>query len=126
MPAQTPQECEDLFATHLNAGSVDELLALYDSQASHVRADGSVAHGHDAIRLALQEFVAMRVKLEVRLKKTVEAGHRLAVLYDDWSLSGAGPDGSPIEMNGKAVHIVQKQLDDKWLFVVTGVTNAGW
>jgi ketosteroid isomerase-like protein len=125
MRAQTPGECEELFTKHLNTGNVDELLSLYDSEASHVRSDGTVAHGHAAIRPVLEEFAAMGAKLEVRLKKTVEAGDHLAIVYDDWKLTGPGPDG-PTEMSGKGVHIVSRQPDGGWLYVVTGVTNAEW
>jgi uncharacterized protein (TIGR02246 family) len=126
MPAQNPEACEDLFAHCLNSGNVAELLALYEPQASHIAPDGMVAHGSGAIRLVLDQFVAMQPKLTVSLKKLVHAGDDLAVLYDDWTLTAKAPDGSPIEMNGKSVHIIRRQPDGTWLFAVTGVTNASW
>ena len=126
MSAHTPEACEQLFAHYLNAGNVDNLLALYEPQASHVRSDGSVAHGKDAIRLVLDEFVAMQPTLHVRLKKTVGAGDDLAVLYDDWTLTAKGSDAKLIEMNGKGRHVIRRQRDGTWMFVVTGVTNAGF
>ncbi len=124
MSAHTPEACEQLFAHYLNAGNVDNLLALYEPQASHVRSDGSVAHGKDAIRLVLDEFVAMQPTLHVRLKKTVGAGDDLAVLYDDWTLTAKGADAKLIEMNGKGCHVIRMQHDGTWMFVLTGVTNA--
>jgi len=126
MPAQNPETCEDLFAQYLNSGDIARLLTLYEPQASHIAPDGVVAHGSDAIRLVLDQFVAMQPKLTVSLKKLVGAGDDLAVLYDDWTLTARAPDGSPIEMNGKSVHIVHRQQDGSWLFAVTGVTNAPW
>ena len=126
MPAQNAEACDDLFTQYLNSGDVASLLALYEPQASHIGPDGTVAHGKDAIRSVLHEFVAMQPKLKVSLKKVVRAGEDLAVLYDNWTLAAGGPDGSPIDMNGKGVHIVRRQRDGAWLFAVTGVTNAPW
>jgi len=126
MPAQNPEACEDLFAHYLNSGNVAELLALYEPQASHIAPDGTVAQGSDAIRLVLDQFVAIRPKLVVTLKKLVRAGVDLAVLYDDWTLDATGPDGGPLSMSGKSVHIVRQQPDSSWLFTLTGVTNAPW
>jgi uncharacterized protein (TIGR02246 family) len=126
MRAQNPEACDDLFTRYLNSGDVASLLALYEPQASHIAPDGAVAHGSEAIRLVLHQFIAMQPKLTVSLKKTVRAGDDLAVLYDDWTLAARGPDGSPIDMNGKGVHIVRRQRDGAWLYAVTGVTNAPW
>jgi ketosteroid isomerase-like protein len=74
----------------------------------------------------LDQFVAMQPKLIVSLKKVVRAGDDLAVLYDDWTLTARSPEGNPIDMNGKGVHIVRRQQDGTWLFAITGVTNAPW
>jgi hypothetical protein len=51
MPAQSPEECETLFG---------QFLALYEPQASHVRPDGGIRRGSGALRLVLDEFVAMQ------------------------------------------------------------------
>lgn len=124
MPAHNPEACDDRFAQCLNSGDVDNLLALYERRASHICPDGTVAQGDDAIRSVLDQFVAMKPKLSVILKKVVRAGDDLAVLYDDWTLAARDPDGNPIDMRGKGVHIVRRQQDGTWLFAITGVTNA--
>jgi len=126
MPASTPEECDALFADYLNAGNVAALLALYEPQGSHVRPDGIAPCGRDAIRPSLDEFVAMHPTLAVNVKKVVRAGDDLAVLYDDWTLTAAGPNGEPAGMNGKGVHIVRRQQDGSWALAVTGVTNCNW
>lgn len=126
MAARTPEECEMLWERHLNAGDVDGLLALYESCASHVRSDGTTPNGVEEIREVLEEFIAMRPKFKVSLKKSVRAGGDLAVLYDEWTLTAIAPDGSPLAMGGKGVHVVRRQQDGSWAFAVTGVTNAPW
>jgi uncharacterized protein (TIGR02246 family) len=126
MPAQNPEECEELFAQNLNSGDIARLLTLYEPHASHIAPDGVVALSSEAIRLVLDQFATMQPKLTVSLKKLIGAGDDLAVLYDDWTLDARAPDGGPIEMKGKSVHIVRRQQDGSWLFAVTSVTNAPW
>jgi ketosteroid isomerase-like protein len=120
MPAQSPEQCEELFAQYVNAGNVDDLLALYETHASHLRPDGGVAQRSDGIRLVLDEFVAMQPALGVSLQKVVLTGDDLAVLYDTWTLAAKDPGGNAIQMNGKGVHIVRRQPDGAWKFVFTG------
>lgn len=126
MPPTKPEECDELFAIYLNTGDVDAVLQLYEPEASHVRPDGIVPHARLGIRPALEEFVAMHPTLAVDVKNVVRAGDDLAVLYDDWTLAAHGPNGEPVEMNGKGVHIVHRQRDGSWAFAVTGLNNAAW
>ncbi len=126
MPASNPEDCDALFARYLNAGNVDALLELYEPQASHVRPDGIVPHGRDAIRSALDVFVAMHPTLHVDVTNVVRAGDDLAVLYDHWTLAATGPNGEPLDMEGTGVHIVRREQDGAWAFAVTGLSNASW
>ncbi len=71
MSACSPEECDELFAQHLNAGNADGLLVLYEPQASHVRQDGMVRLGRPALRQVLEEFVAMQPKRTVKVTKSV-------------------------------------------------------
>ena len=40
---RTPEDCDRLFAEHVNAGDLDALLALYEPACCLVQADGTVA-----------------------------------------------------------------------------------
>jgi uncharacterized protein (TIGR02246 family) len=118
MPAHTPQECDELFGRHLNAGDLDALAALYEPQASLVGQDGTVAQGSTAIREGLAGFIAMQPRITMNVTKVVRAGDDLAILYNDWSLAAKGPDGKAVTMAGKAIEVVRRQRDGSWLFAV--------
>src|SRR5207249_1628149 len=49
MPARTPEDCDRLFAEHVNAGDLEALLALYEPGCSLVRADDGE---HGALEVA--------------------------------------------------------------------------
>ncbi|SRR5579862_3930803 len=118
MPARSPEDCDRLFAECASSGDLKGLVALYESRASLVRVDGGVATGHDAIRQSLGELTAMQPRLRMNIVKVVKAGDDLAVLYNDWSMSGKDPGGQPLEMSGKAIEVVRRQADGTWLFAV--------
>ena len=118
MPARTPEDCDRLFAERVNAGDVDGVARLYEPRATLVQQDGSAATGAGAIRDALAGFAALKPRLTMNVTRVVKSGDDLAVLYNDWTLVGTGPDGKPLEMTGKAIEVVRRQRDGTWLFAV--------
>ena len=118
MSARTPEDCDRLFGEYVEAGNLDALMALYERDASLVQRDGSVASGHEAIRGALGQLVAMRAKLRLNVVKVITGGGDVAVLYNDWALVAKAADGRPIEAGGRAMEIVRRQPDGTWRFVV--------
>jgi len=118
MSARSAEECDRLFGEHLNAGDLESLVGLYETGASLVQQDGSVATGHAALREAFRGFLAMQPKIRMNVLKVVKSGEALAVLYNDWSMSVKGPDGQAVQMAGKAIEVVRRQPDGTWLFAV--------
>jgi len=63
MPAQTPEQCDELFGMCVNARDPDNLVALYEAQATLMNEDQTVVTGSAAIREALKGlFVALPAK----------------------------------------------------------------
>jgi|SRR5271166_4511717 len=120
MPAQTPEQCDELFGRYVNSRDLDNLVTLYEAQASLMNEDGTVSRGSVAIREAMQEIFAALAegKITMNVVRVVRAGDDLAVLYNDWSLVGKTADGSPVAMKHKAVEIVRRQPDGTWRFAV--------
>ena len=118
MTARTPEDCDRLFAEHVNAGDLDALLALYESGCSLVRAGGSVATGHAAIREVMERLVAMRPTMRTKVTKVVQTGEALAIVYNDWSLSAKRADGTELERSGRALEVVRRQPDGTWRFAI--------
>jgi len=118
MAARTPEDCDRLFAEHINRGDLDALVGLYEPQASFVPQGAEAVHGLDAIRQALAGFVAMKPRLTMNVTKVVRAGDDLAVLYNNWSMSATAPDGTAISSTGKAIEIARRQPDGTWRFAL--------
>lgn len=118
MPAHTPEECDKLFARYVNSGDVEGLLDLYEPDASFVQQDGAVARGTSAILDSLRALVEMRPAITVEVRKVIAAGDDLATIYDDWSMTGTAPDGSPVAISGKALEVVRRRTDGVWRFAI--------
>lgn len=120
MPARTPEQCDELFGSYVNARDLDNLVALYDPQASLVNEDETVATGSAAIRETFEGLFAAlpEAKINMNVVRVVRAGADLAVLYNDWNMSGRMADGFPFSMRHKAMEIVRRQPDGTWRFVI--------
>ena len=106
MPAKTPEQCDELFGIYVNARDLDNLVALYEAQASLMNEDGTAARGTAAIREAMQGLFAAlpEGKITMKVVRVVRAGDDLAVLYNDWSMVGKAADGSPFAMKHNRRH----------------------
>lgn len=117
MPAQRPEDVDQLFAKALNAGDLDALTALYEPQASLTPSPGTKVTGTAAIREALAQFVAAKPRMELAARVVAQAGD-VALLTSSWKLAMMGPDGKPAEMSGQSVEVVRRQAGGHWLFVI--------
>jgi ketosteroid isomerase-like protein len=75
-----------------------------------------VARGHAEIRQVFERLLAMQAKTEI--VKVVRSGEDLAMVYNDWRMSGTRPDGQPAEAAGKAIEVVRRQPDGTWRFIL--------
>jgi ketosteroid isomerase-like protein len=115
--ASTPEECDRRFAECVQSGHLDELVGLYEPGACLVQRDGTVATGHSAIRRTLARLTSVSTIIEMRIVKVVES-EGVAVLYNDWHLRATAADGSITETSGKALEIMRRQPDGRWLFAI--------
>ena len=118
MTAKTPEDVDRLFAECVNAGDVDGVVALYEADGTLLMPDLEPIRGHEAIRVAIGDFVAMKPTLRMSIIKVIHGGGDIAVVYNDYQVSLVGPDGKTIEDCGKACEIVRRQADGSWKFVI--------
>jgi ketosteroid isomerase-like protein len=57
MPATTPEQIHRLFEDMFNSGDIDGLMELYEPNAALIAQPGSVSHGSEEVRAALQGFL---------------------------------------------------------------------
>lgn len=118
MTVGRPEEVHARFVEHLNAGNLEALVALYETGARLVAQPGQPpVAGTQAIRQALQQFLASKPKITIQTQSAIEA-EGIAQLRGKWRLTGNGPDGRPIEMVGTSVEVVRRQPDGTWRYVI--------
>jgi len=124
MHARLPEDCDRLFAEGVNAGDADAVLALYEEGACFVQREG-VAIGPAAIRPAIVRMLEAGPRITCNVRRVLRAGEDLALLYNDWSLSAAGPDGQTVERTGRALELVRRQPDGSWRYVMDDPYGRG-
>jgi uncharacterized protein (TIGR02246 family) len=117
MPATTPEQMHRVFEDMFNAGDIDGLMELYESNAALIAQPGSVAHGSEQIRAALQGFLALKGRITLDTKLVCTVGD-LAYLSNTWSLSGTGPDGKPVALGATTAEVARRQPDGTWRYVI--------
>jgi uncharacterized protein (TIGR02246 family) len=117
MPAATSEQVHRVFEDTFNAGDIDGLMQLYESDAALIAQPGSVAHGSEQIRAALQGFLALKGHITLDTKLVVTVGD-LAYLANTWSLRGTGPDGDPVVLGATTAEVARRQADGTWRYVI--------
>jgi ketosteroid isomerase-like protein len=117
MKIKHPQLLHNRFVMVFNRGDIDGLLDLYEAGATLVSEPGKTVKGTAAIRASLQDFLALKGKMEITTAACVECGD-VAMTRGRWTLSYTGPDGKPAELSGGNLEVVRKQLDGSWRILI--------
>ena len=118
MPARTPQESSALFTDAVNRGDIDALIALYEPDAvSQPPTPDPPVSTNPARRVLFEGLLGLNPKVDLQVIRTLE-GRDIAQVCGSWTLEGAAPDGSPIEMSGFYADVLRRQPDGSWLFVL--------
>lgn len=114
---KTPADLLYLQVEEFNRGNVSFLMTLYEKDACFASKPGQVVQGLESIRRSLQGFIDMKVKLEARVRRVIQAGN-IALLITEWSIAGTEPDGKPINLTGRGTVVLRSQSDGSWLMVI--------
>ena len=117
MPATAPEQIHQLFESAFNAADIDGLMELYESNAALIAQPGSVSHGSEEVRAALQGFLALKGRITLNTKLVVTVGD-LAYLSNTWSLNGTGPDGNPVALGATTAEVARRQAGGTWCYVI--------
>jgi ketosteroid isomerase-like protein len=120
----TPEELLNLQVKEFNKGNANSLMTLYENDACFASRSGQVIKGLGSIRLALQDFMDMRCKLEVKVKKVLEATN-LALIVTEWSIKGIESDGKTVNLTGMGTVVLHQQSDGTWLIVIENPWGLG-
>ncbi len=59
----------------------------------------------------------MRGKLESKIKRVFQTSD-LALVISEWSFSGTGPDGNPVNLASIATDVLRQQSDGTWRVII--------
>jgi uncharacterized protein (TIGR02246 family) len=113
----TPEEVLSSVAEGINTGELDSLMTLYEADACFASQPGQLAKSPESVRQSLRGFIDLKGKLDLKVKRVIQASD-LALVTTEWSFSGTGPDGNPVNMAAKSADVLRQQTDGTWRFVI--------
>ena len=113
----TPEEVLNSVTEGINVGNLDSLMTLYEPLACFASQPGKLAETPEGIRESLRNFIDMKGKLNLSVKRVLKAND-LALVITLWSFSGPGPDRKPVHMTAKSADVLRQQPDGTWRFVI--------
>jgi uncharacterized protein (TIGR02246 family) len=117
MATDTPDGTVRTFMELFNAGDLDAAVALYEPGATFVPAPGRVVSGIDAVREALQAYLALGPKFAGELQSVTAAGDT-ALVVNNWHSDATAPDGTAIHQSGRSADVLRRQPDGRWLILI--------
>ena len=105
-PAKKPNDLERFFVERANAGDVEGIVALYESNAILSCGDGEVVVGLDQIRKFFIDFLAIRPQF-------TPSAQAPALCSGDLALTSSRLDNGDI-----TAEIARRQPDGNWLWAV--------
>ncbi|MEV7925382.1 nuclear transport factor 2 family protein [Kitasatospora sp. NPDC088264] len=112
-----PTQLPTVFQDALNAGDVDDVLALFAEGAAMRTVAGELLTGVEALRAEIGGTVAARGRL-TNVPRHKVIGADTALLVTDWTLEIDGPDGERIAPTGTTANIARRDADGGWRFTV--------
>ena len=113
----TPEALMRTFTDRVHAGDLDGLVALYEPAAVFEPQPGVVVEGHEAIRQALAELLALRPTMVAETVEVLRADD-VALVINEWTMTGTAPDGSEVRQGGRSADVVRRQPGGGWLVLI--------
>jgi ketosteroid isomerase-like protein len=113
----TPEEVLNSVVEGINKGDLDSLMTLYETEACFATQPGQLANTPESVGQSLQGFIDLKGKLDLKVKRVLQTSD-LALVITEWSFSGTGSDGNPVNMSAKSADVLRQQSDGTWKFVI--------
>lgn len=113
----TPEQVLNTVVKGINSGNLESLMALYEAEACFATQPGQLAKNPESIRDSLRNFIDLKGKLDLKVKRVLQASD-LALVITEWSVSGTGTDGKPVNLSANSADVLRRQSDGTWRFVI--------
>jgi uncharacterized protein (TIGR02246 family) len=124
MRAESPEHVIERFTAALNGGDVDDAIALYEPDATFAPQPGEEVKGREAIRAALDLFMALKPRMAGTITRVMTAGD-VALVMNRWQLEGTQADGAPIDMRGHSADVIRRTPDGDWRILIDDPWGGG-
>ena len=114
---ETPEQVLEAVVEGINTANYELLMSLYEPEAAFATRPGNLAHGLGDICQALDGFIALNGKLDLKVTRVLEVGD-LALVAGEWSFTGTGPGGEPVKLAARNADVLRRQSDGSWRFVI--------
>ena len=122
--SHSPERTIERFSALLADGELEALVALYEPDAVFAPTRGESVRGREAIREALRPFLALEPRMTGHIERVLVAGET-ALVANRWTLTGAQPDGSPVELGGLSADVLRRRADGSWGIAIDDPWGAG-
>jgi uncharacterized protein (TIGR02246 family) len=107
-----------MFTDRLNAGDLDGVIALYETDAHFVTPSGEeTLVGRDQIRLVVAGLIEAKTRMQCQVVKVITTDD-IAMLYTNFEGASVGAHGKPVQINQKAIEVLRRQPDGAWHLIV--------
>lgn len=113
----TPEALMQTFAAHVHARDLDALMGLYEHDAVFMPEPAVVLSTPAEIRAALGAMLSLEPTMVVTPGQVLVAGD-VALVQNDWSMTGTAPDGSAITQGGRSADVVRRGADGMWRVLI--------
>ncbi|WP_194923269.1 YybH family protein [Catenulispora pinisilvae] len=112
-----PAKLPILFQDTLNAGAIEDVLALFAPGAGMRTVAGEIISGDDALRAEISGTVAAGGRL-TNVQRHTLLGADTALLVTDWTMEIDGPGGERVTATGTTANIARRDADGDWRFTM--------
>jgi len=113
-----PDEADEYFMDCIREGNLKNAMTCFDQEAIYMDKDGIAISGLDNIEKVVANLCNMKPDIKIYKHKNLAVGKDLIYRLDKWTMTATDLHGNLINMKGASAHIMRKNADGIWLWLV--------
>jgi ketosteroid isomerase-like protein len=102
----------------IREGNLKNAMTCFDPEGVYMDKDGNAISGLANIEKVVANLCKMKPDIKIYKHKNSPVGKDLIYRLDKWTMTATDPQGNPIKMQGASAHIMRKNTDGVWLWLV--------
>jgi ketosteroid isomerase-like protein len=117
MTASSPQQLSERYNEAFASGRLDDIVAMYELDATLSPQPGVFVQGTSAIRERLAGLIDLDGTLETGDQSCIVCGD-IALIHATWRFTGKSATGAPLDLGGRSAKVARLQADGTWKYVL--------